>query len=122
MCSNMQARLHKAGAATCGRIGSGPDHPGHEVEAASDSMMGELCRDSGVPYLTFGLDPLDPRCMAADMIHGRRQVLTVPHCSKILVMMSFDVIERLPVYFHYSADAAWHRGIDRQCLPMYHGN
>jgi len=48
-----------------------PGHIGHKDGAASVSLMRELCREIGVPFLHIGMDQFDKRYMSPEQIKER---------------------------------------------------
>jgi hypothetical protein len=48
-----------------------PAHMGHKDGAASIGIMGQVCRDLGVPFLALGLDLFDKRYTPIDMLKNR---------------------------------------------------
>jgi benzoyl-CoA reductase subunit B len=48
-----------------------PGHMGHKDMAASASIMREVCRDLGVPFLHIGMDMCDKRYTTVEEIKGK---------------------------------------------------
>jgi hypothetical protein len=48
-----------------------PGHMGHKDQAATISMMGETCRELGVPFLSIGMDSFDPSYTTVEEIKDR---------------------------------------------------
>jgi len=48
-----------------------PGHMGHKDMAASASLMRQVCRDIGVPFLHIGMDQADERYTSLDEIKGK---------------------------------------------------